>query len=256
MRKNIIAGNWKMHKTIQEAQDLMMSLNSFIENYPINCDIVIAPPYLYLDKAIEIFATKKIKVSAQNMSEYIEGPYTGEISGKMLHSMRVDYVILGHSERRKYFRESDEVLAKKIKIALKYEMIPIYCCGEMLEEREKGKELEVNKNQIERALFDLNPDEISKVVIAYEPIWAIGTGKTANPVQAQKVHAFIRELIKKNYSNEVANSISILYGGSVNPINAMAMFSQPDIDGSLIGGASLHQEDFMTIIKTCYQKWI
>jgi len=249
MRKKIVAGNWKMNKTASEAKELMMHLNTFIQTHSKNCEVVIAPPYLYLSKASEIFSLKKVKISAQNMSEQIEGAFTGEISAKMLKSMDVDYVILGHSERRQYHAENDENLAIKIKIALEYGLIPMYCCGELLEDRESGNEFKINKKQIETALFGLSADEISKIVIAYEPVWAIGTGKTASPDQAQEMHKYIRSIIAEKYSQEVADIIPILYGGSVNAGNSKEIFSKPDVDGGLIGGASLKEQDFITIVK-------
>lgn len=239
-----------MNKTINEATDLMIKLNSFVEKNKINCEVVIAPPFLYLNKATEIFCTKKIKISAQNMSEYSDGAYTGEISAKMLQSMHVDYVILGHSERRHHFYENDELLKNKIKIAIKYNITPIYCCGELFSEREKGNKFEVNKKQIKKALFGLNHEDINKVIIAYEPVWAIGTGNTASPKQIQEIHEFIRTLIEKRYSRKIANSISILYGGSINAKNIKEIFLQEDVDGGLIGKASLKEEEFTQILKS------
>ncbi|MCB9202174.1 MAG: triose-phosphate isomerase [Flavobacteriales bacterium] len=251
MRKKIIAGNWKMNKKYGDAKELMMRINTFMQTHSSNCDVIIAPPFPYLQKAEEIFANKKVKISAQNMSDQLSGAYTGEVSAEMLQSIGVDCVILGHSERRQYHAENDETLFEKIKIALEHNLTPIYCCGELLEDREAGKEFEVNKTQIETALFGLTEEQISKVIIAYEPVWAIGTGKTATPEQAQEIHNYIRGIIAEKFSQEIADSISILYGGSMKPDNARELISQPDIDGGLIGGASLNAEDFTKLIAIC-----
>lgn len=249
MRKKIVAGNWKMNKTAEEAKDLMLSLNRFAQTHSVNCEVIIAPPALFLSKVKDVFFSKGIKAAAQDMSEHLEGAYTGEISAKMIKSLDVDYVILGHSERRQYHGENDVVLAKKVKVALENGLTPIYCCGETLEEREAGNEFKVNKKQIETALFGLTANEIEKIVIAYEPVWAIGTGKTATPEQAQEIHHYIRGLIAEKYTVEIADNIPILYGGSVNAGNAREIFSKDDVDGGLVGGASLKENDFITIIK-------
>jgi triosephosphate isomerase len=249
MRKKIVAGNWKMNKTSEEAKELMLSLNRFVQTHSKNCEIIIAPPALFLSTVHDVFFSKGVKAAAQDMSEHLEGAYTGEISAKMIKSLDVDYVILGHSERRQYHGENDIALAKKVKIALEYGLIPIYCCGETLQEREAGNEFAVNKKQIETALFGLTASEIEKVVIAYEPVWAIGTGKTASPEQAQEIHHYIRSLIAEKYTVEIADTIPILYGGSVNAGNAREIFSKDDVDGGLVGGASLKESDFTTIIK-------
>lgn len=248
MRKKILIGNWKMNKTIQEAIDLMIKINLFINNNIVDCKIIIAPPFLYLNEALKIF-NKKIQVSAQNMSEFIEGAYTGEISAKMLKSMNIDYVILGHSERRKYFREEESLLIKKINIALKYKITPIYCFGETLLDKQNNKEFQVNKKQIEQILCNFDDNQITQIIFAYEPIWSIGTGKTASPNTIQKMHQFVRRLFKERYSQKISNLVSILYGGSINSKNAKSFFIKSDIDGGLIGGSSLDENEFISIIK-------
>ncbi|WP_027376292.1 triose-phosphate isomerase [Kaistella palustris] len=249
MRKNIVAGNWKMNKNVIEAQQLMFQLLQYKKNHTPNCEIWIAPPSLYLMMAKDLYENDEIGIFAQDMSEYESGAYTGEISAAMLESLDITGAIIGHSERRQYHGETDSHCNRKIKLALDQGLTPIYCNGETLEQRKSGKHLEVVKNQTEVALFTLSADEIKKVVIAYEPVWAIGTGETASPEQAQEIHAHIRSLIAEKYGQEVADDISILYGGSVKPDNAKEIFSQPDIDGGLIGGAALNVADFGKIIE-------
>lgn len=249
MRKNIVAGNWKMNKNVIEAQQLMFQLLQYTKKSTPNCEIWIAPPSLYLMMAKDIYEQNEIGVFAQDMSEYESGAYTGEISADMLEAIGATGAIIGHSERRQYHGETDSHCNKKIKLALDKGLTPIYCNGETLEQRKSGKHLEVVKNQTEVALFTLSADEIKKVVVAYEPVWAIGTGETASPEQAQEIHAHIRNLIADKYGKEVAEEISILYGGSVKPENAKEIFSQPDIDGGLIGGAALKIDDFAKIIE-------
>ena len=249
MRKNIVAGNWKMNKSAIDARELMFQLSEYKKNNATNCEVWIAPPALYLMMAKDQFHNKEVEVFAQDMSEYESGAYTGEISAEMLKSIHADGALIGHSERRQYHGETDSHCNRKIKLALDNGLIPIYCNGETLEQRKSGKHLEVVKNQTEVALFTLSAEEIKKVVIAYEPVWAIGTGETASPEQAQEIHAHIRNLIAAKYGKEIADEISILYGGSVKPDNAKEIFSQPDIDGGLIGGAALKMEDFAKIIE-------
>jgi triosephosphate isomerase len=248
MRKNIVAGNWKMNKNVIEAQELMFQLLEYKKNNPTNCEVWIAPPSLFLMTAKDLFKQDEIGVFAQDLSEHESGPYTGEISAAMLESIKATGALIGHSERRLYHGETDSHCNRKVKLALDNGLIPIYCNGETLEQRKSGQHLEVVKNQTEVALFTLSAEEIKKVVIAYEPVWAIGTGETASPEQAQEIHAHIRNLIANKYGKEVADEISILYGGSVKPDNAKEIFSQPDIDGGLIGGASLNVADFSKII--------
>ncbi len=249
MRKNIVAGNWKMNKTFSEAQSLMFQLLEYRKNNTSNCEVYIAPPSLYLTMAKDVFANGEVGVYAQDISEYESGAYTGEISVSMLESVGVDGSIIAHSERRQYHGETDSHANRKVKALLDKGLVPIYCNGERLEQRKDGSYLEVIKNQTQVALFTLSADEIKKVVIAYEPVWAIGTGETATAEQAQEVHAYIRSLIAEKYGKEVADEISILYGGSVKPDNAKEIFSQPDVDGGLIGGAALKIEDFAKIIE-------
>lgn len=249
MRKNIVAGNWKMNKSFPEAQELMNQLLNYVQNNSTNCEVMIAPPALYLAEAKKIFQNGEVGVYSQDLSEYESGAYTGEISASMLKSMNLNGSIVAHSERRQYHNETDQSAAVKVKSLLDKGLTPIYCNGEKLEERKSGEYLNVIKNQTETALFGLSSEEIKKVIIAYEPVWAIGTGETATAEQAQEVHAFIRNLIAEKYGKETAEEISILYGGSVKPSNAKEIFSQPDVDGGLIGGAALQIEDFSKIIE-------
>ncbi len=246
MRRKIVAGNWKMNKSFSEAKQLMEELKDYSAQNSANCEVWIAPPAIYLTTGVEILNNG---VFAQEMSEHESGAYTGEISADMLKSINAAGSIIGHSERRQYHGETDSHCNRKVKMALDKGLIPIYCNGETLEQRKAGKHLEVVKNQTEVSLFTLSADEIKKVVIAYEPVWAIGTGETATPEQAQEIHAHIRSLIASKYGQEVADEISILYGGSVKPDNAKEIFSQPDIDGGLIGGAALKLADFSKIIE-------
>lgn len=248
MRRKIVAGNWKMNKDYAGAQQLMTQLLSFTHKNTAECEIYIAPPALYTLMAKDIFSEGKVEVYTQDVSEHESGAYTGEISAEMIKSIGADGSIVGHSERRLYHGETDSHCNKKVKALLDLGLTPVYCNGETLEQRKAGQHLEVVKNQTEVALFTLSADEIKRVVIAYEPVWAIGTGETASPVQAQEIHAHIRSLIATKYGQEVADEVSILYGGSVKPDNAKEIFSQPDIDGGLIGGAALKIEDFTAII--------
>ncbi|CRH26201.1 triosephosphate isomerase [Chlamydia trachomatis] len=238
-----------MNKNYTEAQELMHELDIYKKHNAINCEVYIAPPALYITTAKNIFLNDNVGVFAQDMSEHTSGAYTGEISADMLASVNATGAIIGHSERRQYHGETDSHCNRKVKLALDKGLVPIYCNGETLEQRKSGQHFEVIKNQTEVALFTLSAEEIKKVVIAYEPVWAIGTGETASPEQAQEIHAHIRSLIAAKYGQEVADEISILYGGSVKPDNAKEIFSKPDVDGGLIGGAALKIEDFTAIIK-------
>ena len=249
MRKNIVAGNWIMNKNATDAEQLMFQLLEYKKNNTTNCEVYIAPPSLYLLMAKEVYKNNEIGVFSQDMSEHESGAFTGEISAEMLESIDAAGSLIGHSERRQYHGETDSHCNRKVKLALDKGLIPIYCNGETLEQRKAGQHFEVVKNQTEVALFTLSAEEIKKVVIAYEPVWAIGTGETATAEQAQEIHAHIRNLIAAKYGQDVANEISILYGGSVKPDNAKEIFSQPDIDGGLIGGAALKIEDFSKIIE-------
>ena len=244
-RKKIVAGNWKMNMTIDESNDLINELKEVSEN---NIEIKIAPSFTNLYHAISLLKNSAIEVVAQNVHSEKRGAYTGEISTEMLKSIGVNTVIIGHSERRKYFNETDTILSKKVKAALENSLNIIFCIGEELSERESGNHFEIIKNQLTNALIDLNNNEIKNIVIAYEPVWAIGTGMTANNQQIQEMHEFIRELINKKFGNEIADNIRILYGGSVKPNNAKEIFSLNDVDGGLIGGASLNFSDFHSII--------
>lgn len=249
MRRKIVAGNWKMNKNVIDAQQLMFQILQYRKNNPTNCEVWIAPPALYLMMANDLFENNEVGVFAQDMSEHESGAFTGEISADMLESIDATGAIIGHSERRQYHGETDSHCNRKVKLALDKGLIPIYCNGETLEQRKAGQHLDVVKNQTEVALFTLSAEEMKKVVIAYEPVWAIGTGETATPEQAQEIHAHIRSLIATKYGQEVADEVSILYGGSVKPDNAKEIFSQPDIDGGLIGGAALKVDDFSKIIE-------
>ncbi|MDR2083642.1 MAG: triose-phosphate isomerase [Bacteroidales bacterium] len=250
MRKTIVAGNWKMNLTFTEAEDLLFDLNDQLIDTPPDAgvDVIVFPPFPFLEMAADVADEGNIRFGAQNCSEHDKGAYTGEVSAAMLKSIDTSYVLVGHSERRKYFLESDEVLLKKIKQCLECEIIPVFCCGESLEDREANKHFDVVKNQLEEVVFKLSEHEFSMIIIAYEPVWAIGTGKTATSEQAQEIHAFIRSLIAKKYSERIAEQTHILYGGSCNSKNAAELFACDDVDGGLIGGASLNKDEFLTII--------
>jgi triosephosphate isomerase len=251
MRTKIVAGNWKMNKTLTEAQALTAELIGMVGDEVKNdAKIVICVPFPYLlTLHHQLGLHARIEVGAQNCSEHESGAYTGEVSAPMLKSMRIPYVIIGHSERRQYFGENGKLLAQKVDKALAHHLTPIFCCGEPLEIREKGTHEALVKQQVEESLFHLSAEALAKVVIAYEPVWAIGTGKTATSQQAQEMHAVIRQHIASKYGKAVADSISILYGGSVKPDNAKELFAMPDVDGGLVGGASLKSRDFVDIIK-------
>lgn len=248
MRKNIVAGNWKMNKTLQEGMALAAELNEVLKGAAVNCDVVIGTPFIHLASVAAAVDTTKIGVAAQNCADKESGAYTGEISAAMVKSTGAAYVILGHSERRAYYGETAAILKTKVELALKNELTPIFCIGEVLAEREAEKHFEVVKEQIEASLFDLSAEDFGKIVLAYEPVWAIGTGKTASSAQAQEMHAFIRQTLVAKFGKEVADNTSILYGGSCNPANAKELFANPDVDGGLIGGASLKVADFKAII--------
>ena len=246
MRKNIVAGNWKMNKNLQEGIALAKELQTALNGKEINCDVVICPPFIHL---AAVAGDAVVKVGAQNCADKASGAYTGEISAAMVASTGAQYVILGHSERRAYYGETSATLKEKVELVLANNLTPIFCIGEVLEEREAGKQNEVVGSQIKEALFDLSAEDFAKVVLAYEPVWAIGTGKTATSDQAQEMHAFIRQTLVDKYGKDVADEISILYGGSCNAGNAKELFANPDVDGGLIGGASLAVDTFMPIIE-------
>lgn len=249
MRKKIVAGNWKMNTTLQEGIQLAKEVNDALKGYDAKCDVVIAVPFTHLASINAIIDPAKLGLGAENCADHLKGAYTGEVSAPMVASTGAKYVILGHSERRQYYGETSEILKEKVKLALAEGLTPIFCIGEVLEERENGTYNEVVKKQIEEALFDLSAEDFSKLILAYEPVWAIGTGKTATDDQAQDMHAHIRATIAAKYGNEVADNTSILYGGSCKPSNAKALFAKPDVDGGLIGGASLDAASFMGIVE-------
>lgn len=248
MRKNIVAGNWKMNTTLDEGVELADQINTALEGKEKNCGVVICVPFTHLTSVNAVIDPEKIGLGAENCSEHEKGAYTGEVSAAMVKSTGANHVILGHSERRQYFGENNEQLLAKTKQALANGLKPIFCVGEVLEERENGTFNDVVAFQVE-ALFALTPEEFSQIVIAYEPVWAIGTGKTATADQAQDMHAHIRKVIEGKYGKEIADNTSILYGGSCKPGNAKELFAKPDVDGGLIGGAALDAESFMGIIE-------
>lgn len=247
-RKPIIAGNWKMYKPRKEAADLANALAASVGTYP-SVDVVLCPTYTSIDTVVQAVKNSKIKVGAQNCHFEEQGAFTGEISIPMLKEAGVDFVIIGHSERRQYFNETDEAINKKAKALYKAGLTPIICVGETLAEREAGRTEEVISTQIRGCLKDLPADKVAESVIAYEPVWAIGTGKTATKEQAQEVHASIRKLVAELFSPEVAEKVRIQYGGSVKPQNVREIMAQPDVDGALVGGAALDPESFTSIIK-------
>ena len=249
MRKNIVAGNWKMNKNLQEGLELAKELNEALKGKTVNCDVIIGTPFIHLASVAAAVDTNKIGVAAQNCADKESGAYTGEVSAAMVASTGAKYVILGHSERRAYYGETAEILKEKVTLALANGLTPIFCIGEVLEEREAEKHFNVVKSQIEASLFELSSEDFSKIVLAYEPVWAIGTGKTATAAQAQEMHAFIRKTLAEKYGQEIADNTSILYGGSANAGNAKELFSNPDVDGGLIGGASLGVDKFIPIIE-------
>jgi triosephosphate isomerase len=246
MRKKMVAGNWKMNKNLQEGMALATELKNTILNP--TCDVVIGTPFIHLASVAELLKDSPIKVAAENCADKEKGAYTGEVSAEMVASTGATYCILGHSERRAYYHETYEILKEKVLLALANNLAPIFCIGEVKEERESGIQNEVVKAQLEGSVFNLSPEDFGKIVLAYEPVWAIGTGLTATPQQAQEMHAYIRSLIVEKYGEEVADNTTILYGGSCNAKNAAELFANPDVDGGLIGGASLKAEDFAAII--------
>ncbi len=250
MRKNIVAGNWKMNTSFNEAIELAENLKSLENTFDKNTEVIVCPPFLYTKTLIDIFYDSSIKVGVQNSASNEEGAYTGEVSAKMIKSINADYVIIGHSERREYYCENDEILNTKLNLVLKNNLKPIFCVGEQLEDRKAGNHFDVIKSQIINGTFGLDKEQFANIIIAYEPVWAIGTGETASPEQAQEIHLFIRNLISEKYGNNIANNISILYGGSVKPNNAKEIFSKTDVDGGLIGGAALNANDFKEIINS------
>ena len=249
MRKNIVAGNWKLNTTLPEGLALAGELNEALKGKAINCDVVIGTPFTHLASIAAAIDTSIIGVAAQNCADKEKGAYTGEVSAAMIASTGAKYVIIGHSERRTYYHETPAILKDKVKLALTHNLTPIFCIGEVLDERNACKHFDVVYEQINDSLFDLAVEDFKKLVLAYEPVWAIGTGVTASSAQAQEMHAYIRQIIADKYGDMVANDISILYGGSCNAENAKELFANPDVDGGLIGGASLGVNKFMPIIE-------
>lgn len=248
MRKNIVAGNWKMNTTVQEGVSLAQEVNGLLKKSAAKCDVVICVPFTHLMSVNAVIESSVLGLGAENCADKEKGAYTGEVSAQMVASTGANYVILGHSERRQYYGETNETLKSKTRLALDNNLTPILCVGEVLEERENGTYNDVVKSQVE-ALFDLSAEDFAKIVIAYEPVWAIGTGKTATADQAQDMHAHIRNVIENKYGKEVADNTSILYGGSCKPSNAKELFAKPDVDGGLIGGAALEAESFLGIVE-------
>lgn len=247
MRNKIVAGNWKMNKNLEQTEALLAELAGKLPDT--NAEVMVAPPYVNLVGAVRALGNSAIEVIAQNMHFAENGAFTGEISADMLLNIGIKTAIIGHSERRAYFGETDEILAKKVKAALGKNIRVMFCFGEELNDRKSGNHFNLVESQLRNALFSLNASDWSNIILAYEPVWAIGTGETASPEQAQEMHAFIRKTITEAYDPAVAEKVSILYGGSVKPGNAAEIFSKPDVDGGLIGGASLVADDFVAIIK-------
>lgn len=248
MRKNIVAGNWKMNTTLEEGVELASTVNDLLKTKKHNCDVVVCVPATHLVSVNAVIESENVGLGAENCSEHEKGAYTGEISASMIASTGAQYCIIGHSERRQYFGETAEQLIQKTKLALANSLIPIFCVGEVLEQREDGSFNDVVRAQTE-VLFSLSPEDFSRIIIAYEPVWAIGTGKTATAEQAQEMHANIRAAIREKYGESIADNTSILYGGSCKPSNAKELFAKPDVDGGLIGGAALDAESFLGIIE-------
>jgi len=249
MRKKVIAGNWKMNNDIAGTQNLITKLISGLSGLNYNCDIIVCPPFTSLSEAFSLLKNTPVKLGAQNVYYEDSGAFTGEISPLMLKSTGCEYVIIGHSERRTIFRETDEMINKKIIKSLERGLKVIFCIGETLEEREKGVTMDIVKRQVTEGLRNISEEKMKEIIVAYEPVWAIGTGRNATPQQAEEVHAFIRKLTGSLYSSQTAENLIIQYGGSVKPDNARELLSQSDIDGALVGGACLKAESFIEIIK-------
>lgn len=248
MRKKIIAGNWKMNNDLTESQNLITKLTGGLSNLKLKCDVIICPPFTSLSEANALIKNTVVKLGAQNVYHEDDGAYTGEISPSMLKGVGCEFVIIGHSERRTIFKETNETINRKIVKALEHNLKVIFCIGETLEEREKDITMDVIRKQVSEGLKNIPEEKLSEIIIAYEPVWAIGTGKVATPEQAQEVHSFIRKLIADKYSDKTAENLTIQYGGSVKPDNAKDLLSQPDIDGALVGGACLKADSFVEII--------
>ena len=248
MRKKIVAGNWKMNLNLQEGVALAKELNEALAADKPNCDVIICTPFIHLASVAQVLDQNVIGLGAENCADKAKGAFTGEVSAEMVKSTGAQYVILGHSERREYYKETPEILKEKVQLALANGLKVIFCIGESLEEREANKQNEVVKAELAGSVFNLSAEDFSKIIVAYEPIWAIGTGKTATAEQAEEIHAYIRSCIAEKYGAEVAENTSILYGGSCKASNAPELFAKADIDGGLIGGASLKAADFKGII--------
>jgi len=248
MRKKIVAGNWKMNENLQEGIILAKEINTVLEADKPNCGVVICTPFIHLASVAQVLNKSLVSLGAENCADKEKGAYTGEISAAMVKSTGAEYVILGHSERRQYYNETPEILKEKVRLALDNGLKVIFCCGETLEEREAEKQNAIVKVELENSVFNLSSTDWENIILAYEPIWAIGTGKTATSDQAEEMLAYIRSIVAEKYGREAADDTTILYGGSCNPGNAAELFSKPDIDGGLIGGASLKTSDFKAII--------
>ena len=248
MRKKIVAGNWKMNENLQEGIILAKEINTALEADKPNCGVVICTPFIHLASVAQVLNKSLVSLGAENCADKEKGAYTGEISAAMVKSTGAEYVILGHSERRQYYNETPEILKEKVRLALDNGLKVIFCCGETLEEREAEKQNAIVKAELENSVFNLSSTDWENIILAYEPIWAIGTGKTATSDQAEEMLAYIRSIVAEKYGREAADDTTILYGGSCNPGNAAELFSKPDIDGGLIGGASLKTSDFKAII--------
>ncbi|EDM45185.1 triosephosphate isomerase [unidentified eubacterium SCB49] len=246
MRKNIVAGNWKMNNDLAQTEALLLGLKKHA--IPENVSVMVAPAFTNLYQAFETVRETPIEVIAQNMHQAKNGAFTGEVSAPMLKSVGVNTVIIGHSERRAYFHETNALLAEKVTAAIENDMQVIFCFGEELSDRKQGEHFEVVKAQLQQGLFHIDENQFKNIVLAYEPVWAIGTGETASPEQAQEIHNYVRKLVATTYSDAVSENVSILYGGSVKPANAKEIFANADVDGGLIGGAALKAEDFMAIV--------
>jgi triosephosphate isomerase len=250
MRKKIVAGNWKMNMNLEEGIRFAKSVDQYFREKPSRkAEVILCTPFIHLPGVAEIVKKGEVALGAQNCASEASGAYTGEVSAFMVKSTGAEYVIIGHSERRAYYQEDDRLLNKKTVLAINSGLKVIFCCGEVKAEREEKKHFIIVKRQLEEGLFTLPADEMKNIVIAYEPVWAIGTGLTATPDQAQEMHQYIRKLVKEKYGNECAEHMTILYGGSCKPSNAAEIFSKPDVDGGLIGGASLKKEDFVAIVE-------
>ncbi len=250
MRKKIVAGNWKMNMNLEEGLGFAKTVNQYFNEKPAQkAEVILCTPFIHLGGVSEILKKSTVALGAQNCASEESGAFTGEVSSDMIKSTGAQYVIIGHSERRTYYQENDALLNRKTNLALKSGLKVIFCCGEVKEERESGKHFDVVKRQLQDGLFSLAVTDMENIVIAYEPVWAIGTGLTATPEQAQEMHKYIRGLVNEKYGKECAEQLTILYGGSCKPSNAGEIFSKPDVDGGLIGGASLKKEDFVAIVE-------